>query len=652
MLDNKIKVSIVTPTYNGERFIGDTIRSVLNQTYKNFELIIVDDCSADDTQNIIESFSDKRIRYFRNDKNQGGAYCRNFAISKAKGDYIAFLDGDDLWHKEKLERQLQFMLENNVYFSCTDYELIDEKGQKLGIRVTSPKVITNKMFKKVDYAGCLTVMYKRSIYPDLSIPNTIKKRNDYALWLKLSEKADCHALPETLSYYRKSSNSISSGKKVKLLKYHAQVFSELYGFSSFRSWFCAFRNAFYNIRKRYKYHKALVVDKEKERKNNRIIASIGFIFINTCAIATLFIYGHNKNIVKNEATIMTAYNFSKSYKSIHITAKPSKDSLIDYSSADTMCRELYSRREVLRPYCTVDEDYSLMFGGHEYIGKPYSSPVYNDFTETEYLGLPLYRGDFSIRKGPQYGADFAAYIPSSIADKMLVDLGLESYDDIFAIHEPFLFRKNQYEYTLSINNIYLNNDTKNWDYQEPTTDYYKTFAKYNKEAIFTYARTIFSDSQKTYLCFDCDVNYDNIKTIVNRSAKTSSGALDFKLTNDDGKTKSFTFNKTDFKTDLADSASIASYICLGVLILLNVILIASFEELKNKLIIPCFIVTGIASVFVFIGEILKTMFSLEIWPFTLFNVFGIALSFIYILNLFIVALLYSKDEKNVDKIKE
>lgn len=652
MSDKRIKVSIVTPTYNGEKFIGDTIRSVLNQTYKNFELIIVDDCSTDNTRKIVKSFSDKRIIYFRNDKNQGGAYCRNLAISKATGDYIAFLDGDDLWHKEKLERQLKFMLEKNASFSCTDYELIDENGQKLGIKVTSPKFITHRMFKMVDYAGCLTVMYKRSVYPDLAIPNTIRKRNDYALWLKLSEKANCYALQETLSYYRKSSNSISSGKKVKLLKYHAQVFSELYGFSFFKSWYYAFRNAYYNLQKRRKYHQPIIVDKEKENRKNRILASIGFVFVNISAVATLFIYGNSKNIVKNEATIMTAYNFSKSYDGVHINVKASKDSVIDYASADTMCREFYARRDKLHPYCMVDESFTLTFRGSEHIAKPYSSPVYSDSAETEYLGLPLYRDDFPIKKGPQYGADFAAYIPSSIADQILIDLNLHSYDEIFEIDEPFLFRKDKYEYMMSINNIYLNNETPNWDYKEPTTDYYKTFIKYNKDAIFTYAKTIFDNSQNTSVGFDSEVNYDNIKSIVNKSVLTSSRAIDIKLTADNKTTKTFTYNRSDLKTDLADPTSIASYVCFGILILLNVALISSFEELKNKLMIPCFVIAGLTAIFIFVGEILKTIFSLAIWPFTFFNVFGIALAFIYILNLFIVALLYMKEEKNVGEVKK
>ena len=648
MPNNKIKVSIVTPTYNGEKFIGDTIRSVLNQTHSNFELIIVDDCSTDNTQKIVKSFSDKRIQYFRNDKNEGGAFCRNLAISKAKGDYIAFLDGDDLWHREKLERQLKFMLEKNASFSCTDYELIDENGQKLGIKVTSPKFITHRMFKMVDYAGCLTVMYKRSVYPDLSIPNSIKKRNDYALWLKLSEKANCYALLETISYYRKSTNSISSGSKVKLLKYHAQVFRELYAYSFLKSWFYAFRNAYYNIQKRRKYHQSLSTNKEKERKTNRILASIGFVLINISAVATLFIYGNNKNIVKNEATIMTAYNFSKVGEMVHIDVQPSGSGAIDYSSADTMCRNFYTRKDRLHPYCKVDEDFTLTFHGGEYVGRPYSSPVYSDGSETEYLGLPLYRDNFSIKKGPQYGADFAAYIPSSIADQIVIDLNLTSYDEIFTIHEPFLFRKDKYEYMLSINNIYLNNESKYWKDAEPSNHYYKRFANNNNNAIFMYASMIFNNSQKTSIGFDSTVNYDDIKTIVNKSVLTSNEDLTFKIINESNASKQFLYGKTNLKTDLTDPSSIAAYICFGVLIFLNVVLLINFEELKNKLLFPCFIITGLTIAFVLTGEILKTVSYLEMWPLMFFNVFGIALSFIYILNLFIVALIYAKDDKHAE----
>lgn len=254
-LDN-IKVSVITPVHNDERFIAETLNSILNQTHQNIEVIVVDDNSSDSTIKIIEGYDDSRIKLFKNNKNLGAAFSRNLAISKATGDYIAFLDGDDIWKVNKLEIQLKHMIERNYAFSYSNYEIIDDNGNSLKKIVSGPKRISHKKFLKMCYIGCLTAMYRRDVYPDLSIPVSILKRNDYALWLKLSERAPCYLINECLASYRKrTSNSISSGKKTKLIKYHKLLFCELYRFGSFKSTFYALRNALYYFLKRIKYVK-------------------------------------------------------------------------------------------------------------------------------------------------------------------------------------------------------------------------------------------------------------------------------------------------------------------------------------------------------------------------------------------------------------
>lgn len=240
----KIKVSIITPTYNDSRFIKETIKSILNQTHKNIELIIIDDCSTDDTFNIVKTFKDDRIVLLKNEKNCGTAYSRNLGIANASGDYIAFLDADDLWDKDKISMQLSFMIENNYDFTYTNFEVIDEFGNKNGYIFSGPKKLTHKSFMKSNYVGCLTVMYKKSVFDGLCIPNSIVKRNDYALWLKLSEKADCYLLPVVLSQYRKRNKSLSS-RKIGLFHYHQLLFQKLYNKSWFSSFFFAIRNIFY-----------------------------------------------------------------------------------------------------------------------------------------------------------------------------------------------------------------------------------------------------------------------------------------------------------------------------------------------------------------------------------------------------------------------
>lgn len=241
------------PSHNNEDCIKQTIFSVLNQTHKNFEIIVVDDASTDNTVSVIKSINDKRIKLYINERNSGAAFSRNFALSKCSGDYIAFLDGDDLWSKEKLEKHLSFMILNNISFSYTNYYVLDDASKRITFECSGPKIVSHRKFVNLDYVGCLTVMYRKVIYPDLSIPNDIYKRNDYALWLKLSEKSKCYLLDDTLAIYRKRSAGISSGSKFKLIKYHKIVFEKLYGYSSFRSFLCALRNVFFYIFKNMFY---------------------------------------------------------------------------------------------------------------------------------------------------------------------------------------------------------------------------------------------------------------------------------------------------------------------------------------------------------------------------------------------------------------
>ena len=157
-------VSIIMPSWNTGRFIGESIQSVLSQTYKNWELIIVDDCSTDNTDEIVASFNDERIRYFRNDKNSGAALTRNKAMREARGEWIAFLDSDDLWMPEKLEKQISFMKENGYTFSFTEYEKIDEESKPLNIYVSGPEKVNKRQMYNYDYIGQLTMMYSAKQY--------------------------------------------------------------------------------------------------------------------------------------------------------------------------------------------------------------------------------------------------------------------------------------------------------------------------------------------------------------------------------------------------------------------------------------------------------------------------------------------------------
>ena len=303
--DDYIKplVSIITPSYNGEKYISKTIESVINQTYKNWEMIIVDDLSTDKTEHIVKSYqkNDKRIKFFKLEKKGGASVARNKAIEKSKGKYIAFLDSDDLWKKDKLEKQINFMEENKIYFSYTDYEYIDKNGNLLYKKFVSPKKICYFRMLLGNSIGCLTVIYNQEKLGKENIPY-LRKRNDYALWCRLLKKSKVgYKYNDVLSYYRKNENSISSGSKFGLIKYHFQMHREVNDFNIVISTVLTMCNIinygfnrFLRLKKMNKTdYKATIVGHFCSSKNN-----IGGQTIKTESIYNELIKIYNKKIRK------------------------------------------------------------------------------------------------------------------------------------------------------------------------------------------------------------------------------------------------------------------------------------------------------------------------------------------------------------------
>ncbi|SFM27369.1 teichuronic acid biosynthesis glycosyltransferase TuaG [Gracilibacillus orientalis] len=239
---NEIKdqhlVSVITPTYNSETYIRETIESVQMQTYRNWEMIIVDDGSTDQTISIIEEYQkeDDRIRLILLEKNQGAAVARNTAIENAQGKYIAFLDSDDRWLPEKLERQLAFMQEHDYAFTYTGYNRVqvNDEGKTLEKEVQMPENATYKQLLKSCVIGCLTVMLDREKITDIRMPN-IRSRQDYALWLHLTRRGyTAYGLQEALAAYRVRSHSISSNK-IRMAKQNWIVYREIEKLSLLKS---------------------------------------------------------------------------------------------------------------------------------------------------------------------------------------------------------------------------------------------------------------------------------------------------------------------------------------------------------------------------------------------------------------------------------
>lgn len=248
-------VSIIMPSYNTASFIEETIQSVLNQTYTNWELIIVDDCSTDNTDEVLENIKDSRIRYFKNDKNSGAAVSRNKALREAKGQWIAYLDSDDLWMPEKLEKQIHFMETNGYAFSYTNYEEIDVNGNKTGVSITGPKKITKTGMFNYCWPGCLTVMFDANKIGLIQIED-IKKNNDYAMWLKVCRKADCFLLDETLGQYRKGRiGSVSTHSIKTMIGWHYKLYHEAECMGKIESLYNTGRNLIFGFYKKKRYVK-------------------------------------------------------------------------------------------------------------------------------------------------------------------------------------------------------------------------------------------------------------------------------------------------------------------------------------------------------------------------------------------------------------
>ena len=247
-------VSIVMPSYNTGRFIKETIESVLLQTYINWELIIVDDCSTDNTDEVVNSFQDDRIIYVKNSNNAGAAVSRNKALQLAKGQWIAFLDSDDIWYPQKLEKQLKFMKDNGYDFTYTMYEEIDENSQKNGKVISGPKKLTRLGMLMYCWPGCLTVMYNHEKIGYIQICD-IKKNNDYAMWLQVIKKANCYKLNEVLAKYRRRTGSISNQKYLTLVKWHYRLFKQAGGYNVFVSVLLTGFNLFFGVLKKIVYVK-------------------------------------------------------------------------------------------------------------------------------------------------------------------------------------------------------------------------------------------------------------------------------------------------------------------------------------------------------------------------------------------------------------
>lgn len=235
-MENRGLVSIITPAFNSSRFIRETIESILAQTYPYWELLITDDCSTDDTVEIVRRYVDldPRIKLFRLERNSGAGVCRNRSIQEAQGRFIAFCDSDDCWKPDKLERQLAFMEKMNCALSYTAYMTCDENSHVTGIVIGRKKETFFSMTCD-DGIGCLTAIYDTQKVGKIFMPD-LRKRQDWGLWLKVLEKCRiAYGMKDPLAVYRIHSTSISRNK-FSLIQYNLNVYKTVLRYSVLKSY--------------------------------------------------------------------------------------------------------------------------------------------------------------------------------------------------------------------------------------------------------------------------------------------------------------------------------------------------------------------------------------------------------------------------------
>ena len=231
-------ISIIMPYYKKESYVEDSIKSILNQSYTNFEIILVND--EIEKKNFVDALSnlDQRIRVIHNEKNLGAGISRNMGIKLTKGEYIAFCDCDDLWKKNKLELQLNFMKQFNLNFSFTSYDIIDENNNFISTRKAADNIDFNKLRNSCDI-GLSTVILKKNIFDNDKYKfANLKTKEDYVLWLKLaSDNIEMKGIDQNLTSWRKNKQSLSSSTIQKLLDGY-RVYRIYLGYGVIKSLFC------------------------------------------------------------------------------------------------------------------------------------------------------------------------------------------------------------------------------------------------------------------------------------------------------------------------------------------------------------------------------------------------------------------------------
>lgn len=248
-----VLISVVVPVYNAEKFLERMIQSVENQTLNDWELLLIDDCSVDESWKIMHQNEGKKIRCFRCEENKGPAHARNIGIKMAEGRYLAFLDADDFWKADKLEKQVAFMQQNSYAFTFTGYEFADENGRPKDIPVHAPAKVEYSDILKSSTIAPSTTMFDRQYISDdlLKMPEGIA-REDAATWLKILKNGFCaYGLDEVLTVYCRHRGAYS-GNKLRAVLGKWQIYHEVEGFAAPKAAYYVLVNTWAAVKRRMK----------------------------------------------------------------------------------------------------------------------------------------------------------------------------------------------------------------------------------------------------------------------------------------------------------------------------------------------------------------------------------------------------------------
>lgn len=249
-------VSVIMLSHNSSQFVEESVRSVLAQTYTNWELLFVDDNSKDDTiEKMMElKGKDERFKISQVIYDRGISINRNSALNRARGRWIAFLDAGDVWHPEKLERQIAFMIEHGYTFSYTSYGLMDNNSRTRCVVIGGKNHVTYQDMIRCCWPAYVTVMYDAEMVGLVQVRD-LKRNNDYALWLSISKRNDCHLLNDNLATIRTYWGRLGGLMKTDKVKWRYEVYRKEEGFGPVKSLLYTIRNGWYGIKKWRKYVK-------------------------------------------------------------------------------------------------------------------------------------------------------------------------------------------------------------------------------------------------------------------------------------------------------------------------------------------------------------------------------------------------------------